>query len=366
LKLTKYKNKKGQDIPYLYRSEVGIFFVRKRFGDSTPRKSLDTNIESIAVQKIYDALKELEAEAKGEKFKKTNLLVKDYYQKMIEEKKVQEAKQSTLDRIDVVWRNHIEPYWANMTPSEVTKDNVILFMSWHRKDNSKVQFITTFKYLGNIFRLMVEDGAIPVAQVPKLEIPLTEQKHHKAPKGRFIYHEEFLNVRKHLTDNYRTLVDVAYYVGMRQMEIGALKSSEVIKKAGHYYFDLSWQTNKIGIARTPPIPEFLIEAILDLKKAGPYLFPMSKDESKHMTARAIFAAWKKAKIDAKVQGKMRFHDLRHTCATNLVKANINPLIIATNLGMTIKTLQERYLKLKSEDLLVVSRSMGELFERGKS
>lgn len=359
--IKKHISKGNKNVPNLYRDATGTFYARKRFGNVTPRKSLGTDVESVAILKLYDALKEMEAEVSGKKFKKTNELVRDFYQKMILEKQVKEIKQVTLKRIDVIWRNSLEPYWGNLTPSEVHKDQVLSFMAWHKRHKPGVQFQNTFKYLGNIFRIMVESGAILPSQMPKLEIPKTEESHHKAPKGRYINLDEFQEIAGHLVDPYKTIISVAYYMGMRKMEIGTLNGKSLIKSGENLFIDLSWQDTKTGIPRTPPIPSFLTESILDHKKGEGYLFPSPADGERHITSKSIDAAWRVAKEKSAVKGQMRIHDLRHTCATNLVKENINPLIIATYLGMTIKTLQERYLKLKREDLLIVSRSVVDLY-----
>lgn len=54
--------------------------------------------------------------------------------------------------------------------------------------------------------------------------------------------------------------------------------------------------------------------------------------------------------------QMRFHDLRHTAASNMAKSAINPIVAVTVLGMRFDTYQKTYLKLSIEDLVVASES----------
>lgn len=377
--LKKYITKKGKDIPHLYVDEkTGTFYVRKRVGNSTPKKSLETNIETTAILKIYDAIKSLEEgerlkslseedRKKEEENKTANLLVRDFYKFAIDEKERLEVKASTIRRIDTVWRNNIEPFCGNLKPDEIINpdaDFINEFMRWHKKAKPGVQFSNTFKYLGNIFRIMAERGAIPLDKIPKLELPRPEQKHHKAKKGRIIEKDDFLNILKFVTID-PLVFELAFTTGMRQMEIGAMRQDQVIKRGSDYYFDFSWQDTKTGIERFVPIPPALIEKVLALRGNGsPYLFPAPTDLSKHVSAKVIHANWTAAKTKAKIVGKMRFHDMRHTVATGFVKSGINPLLIATYLGMNIKTLQEKYLKLAPEDLLVINRSVIDLEKRG--
>jgi len=96
--LTKYISKKGVDVPYLYTDKNGFFWVRKRVGDSTPRRKLDTKVESVAMSLYIKTLNEIEKDEelkklskeerqKLEENKSKNLLFCDFYERMIRQKK---------------------------------------------------------------------------------------------------------------------------------------------------------------------------------------------------------------------------------------------------------------------------------------
>lgn len=130
--LVKYITKRGKDIPYLYIDEKGVFYVRKRIGDATPRISLETDVESIAISKIMDAIVELEHRAQNNLLKPKKgqvLLFKDYFNKMVELKKSDEIKQSTLNRINIIYKYSLEPFFGNLSPNEINKSLEIEFMN---------------------------------------------------------------------------------------------------------------------------------------------------------------------------------------------------------------------------------------------
>jgi len=358
--LVKYITKRGKDIPYLYIDEKGVFYVRKRIGDATPRISLETDVESIAISKIMDAIVELEHRAQNNLLKPKKgqvLLFKDYFNKMVELKKSDEIKQSTLNRINIIYKYSLEPFFGNLSPNEINKSLEIEFMNWHRLNRKGIQFVNVFKYLNNVLRFMVENGAILPVNMPVFKVPRNEQKHHLTQKGTFIKNSEFKLIRAQFSPEYKLLLNLAYELGMRQMELGALECERVVKADKMVHIDLSSFDTKTGLARIVPVPDEYHDEILRLKEKNKrYIFESLKDSSKHVTGKHIFSLWKSAKLKAGITRPIRFHDLRHTRATILVQNNNNPILIATFLGMSIKTLQQKYLKLKPEDLLILLKN----------
>lgn len=352
--LVKFKDKKGNDYPYLYVDQkTGTFYAVKRIGKSIKKKPLGNEFIK-ARSLVIDAIQELASE------KPTSsgaMLVKDYFDIMIEQKRAIEIKENTLRRIDAVWKYSIEPYWAFLTASDVTQDKVTDFMAWHRRQRSGIQFINVFKYLGNIFSIMVERGDLPVTQKPKLTVPTNEQKQHDKQKGRYITDEEFKSIVDYAGETAALALNIAYCTGMRKMEILNLTTAKIESHSGYYVAVLDTDDTKTGMARVVPFPSFLNDQIkARLKFDSPYLFPMVSNSDKSMSGQLLDKGWIDAKKTAQIKGKMRFHDLRHTAASNLAKDGINPVIAVTMLGMSLVTYQKTYLKLKSSDMIVASES----------
>ena len=83
---------------------------------------------------------------------------------------------------------------------------------------------------------------------------------------------------------------------------------------------------------------------------------MKSDLKRPRSSQLIDKGWFGAKAAANINNKMRFHDLRHTAATNMAKSGINPIVAVTVLGMNFKTYQKIYLKLSVEDLVIASET----------
>lgn len=279
-----------------------------------------------------------------------------FYEKLVRQKNAHELSPVTMSRLEVIWRKSIAPFWEKVTVDKIDNDLVIEFMNWHKKNRPNVQFVNVFKYLGNIFNLMVESGDMPVAKKPKLELPNSEIKHHMRQKGRYITDTEFNAIKKKTSGWFSLFILIAHQVGMRKMEIGKMEVSRMTKKGKVWILSLDTENTKTGRARKVPLPKFLTPLIeKQLKTSKQYLF-QPRGSTSHVAASYIDRKWLQAKRAAKIQGKMRFHDLRHTCASNLAKKDINPTIAVTFLGMSLATYQKSYLKLEPEDLMKASES----------
>lgn len=364
-KLKKYIDSKNRSTAGLYRDEVTrIFYFRDRL---LGKISLETDVEKIAISKIYNAHQELKRRyAMTDVSPDQNLLFKDLFKKMIELKVSDGIRPQTIMRIESVWKNSLEPFWGNLEPKDINQELADKFKSWHQKNREGVQLVNVFKYLGNLIRLGKEYGHIAASTSIKLSLPKPEESHHASKKGRIISDEEFQAILNNLKNHHQLIAKMAYFMGMRKMEIGSLEASRILKDGGHVYISLSSADTKTGIARTIPVPVFIEDELLALRDAGDkYVFPISGRKSGHIVSQAIDRAWRLAKAKAGIKGRMRFHDLRHTCATNMARAEVNPILAVTYLGMSLKTYQKVYLKLSKEDLLSISNNAHKLFERAE-
>jgi integrase len=364
-KLRKYIDAKGLSHPNLYRDEVtGIFYVRTR---DLGKISLETTVPKVAIPKIYTATEELRRrKEKAHVAEGQNLLMRDLYAKLVEIKKTAGIQESTLARLDSIWKLSLEPFWGNIPPNQINQERVDAFMEWHRRNRKDVQFVNVFKYLGNLFNLALDYGYLTRTSLPKLKLPRPEEKHHAAKKGRVVDHDEFEAVRKHLKYPYSLIATIAYYMGMRKMEIGKLSVDQIMIEKGKVFIDLSERDTKTGIPRIISVPKFIADDLIKAReKAGRFLFEKPSDPKTHVLPSSIDRAWRVAKGDAEIKDRIRFHDLRGTVATNMARAGVNPILAVTYLGMTLATYQRRYLKLTKEDLLIISDTAGTLFKKAE-
>jgi len=287
---------------------------------------------------------------------KKPVVVSDFYHKMLDHKKAHDTGLATMARIDIIWRKSLAPFWKNIKPKDINQELITKFINWHKEKRPGIQLVNVFKYLGNIFAVMVESGAMDIARRPKLELPMAEQKHHMEQKGRYITDEEFQAILMHSEGWFHLFLLIAYTTGMRKMEIGKLEISRLKKVGDRYVAHLATSDTKTGRARQIPFAKYLTTFIDEQVKSGSrYLFPAG-DPFKHIQPQAIDMKWKQAKKAAGIVGKMREHDLRHSAASNMAKSGISAVMATTILGMSLNTFQKTYLKLTADDLIGATES----------
>jgi len=338
---------KHLDIPYLFIDEgTRIFYVRKRIGNRTFTRSLETSDFRTAKIRINEKI----AEMSGEKPKKQNTLLRDYYQALIEQKISEDTKPQTLIRIENIWKASIEPYWGDLTPDDINPNMMTDFITWHRRKRPGIQFINVYKYLGNLFRFMVRQGVLNQGKVPDLILPKEEKRHHLIQKGTYITDAEFdqicskINLPRNLL-----IVHISYSYGMRLQEICSLRKDKIDFKKKT--INLTAHDTKTGYGRIIPLSESHFSELRQLfKKNSDFVFPCMHNLKKPIPTQIVDRSFRLAVKASGIGRRVNFHSLRHTCASNLAKANVNPSVACTILGMSIQVYQKRYLKLGADDL----------------
>lgn len=153
-------------------------------------------------------------------------------------------------------------------------------------------------------------------------------------------------------DSLLSQVEIALSTGMRKSEILGLSIGEVDLKRQEIL--LPSERVKTRRGRTVPIPinleELFRKLVSESKKSKTvYLFPARtlKGEiikGQHQTdlTKRWFRAKKAAEID------VRFHDLRHTCATNLISKGMPAIVVSQFLGMSVDVLNKIYAKINKD------------------
>lgn len=147
---------------------------------------------------------------------------------------------------------------------------------------------------------------------------------------------------------YGAPVAFAAHTGMRAREIDALQMAQVDLLRGRVRVEATFsevggqhirQATKTGEARDVVLPPSLVRALREYLAAGPargpadYLF-----SGVGGPAEPILHSWfygrvfKPAVRAAGLPAGLRFHDLRHTCASLLIEQNVSPKAIQAHLG----------------------------------
>ncbi|SHK89485.1 Site-specific recombinase XerD [Desulfatibacillum alkenivorans DSM 16219] len=143
------------------------------------------------------------------------------------------------------------------------------------------------------------------------------------PIGQYVTDQEFRDLLEHLPEHIRPVVIVAYYTGMRRGEILRLTWDRVDLFKG--VIDLTAKDTKTKEARhiylnaIPELKEVFVEAARrrTKKRKEVFLRPEGDPVPNRYLERYMERACKKAEV-----GPFRFHDLRHTFNTNMVKAGV--------------------------------------------
>jgi integrase len=154
---------------------------------------------------------------------------------------------------------------------------------------------------------------------------------------------------------YRTLIYTAAYTGLRAGELGALRferldllhgTLQVVASLGEVHGSIHEGPTKTGRHRTVAIPRFLAAMVTDHLTEYPsrdgHVF--SAPEGGPLRHRAFMTRFYRPAVKkAELPSRLRFHDLRHTCAALLIASGAHLEEIKDHLGhASIRTTSDRY------------------------
>lgn len=191
----------------------------------------------------------------------------------------------------------------------------------------------------------------------KTYAPKKEMDSRQESKGTYISSEEIACIIR-ATPNLRMrlFILLSYHFGFRIGELTNLKKANVIKRDGRVYVRLEHSDTKTRKSRTVPLNEILgarLEAWIKTV-AGPFVFPSKGNKNRPVSKQAIDRAWANTLVKAEIDRRIRFHDLRHTCATNFANREVNETKACAILGMSPKIYFSTYVKrsnLKLESII---------------
>ncbi|MCV6607823.1 MAG: site-specific integrase [Campylobacterales bacterium] len=138
-------------------------------------------------------------------------------------------------------------------------------------------------------------------------------KEEQSPKENFTDEEirEFLNFRGKQIE-YKKLIEIGIYSGMRIGEIIALKPENIKEEKGIYYFDLTSAKTFSGI-RKVPIHSILIEKGCH----DPQLYPLLGNKTENAGGKAVNRLLKKIIPELEENKNKTFHSFRGTAISKM-------------------------------------------------
>ena len=259
---------------------------------------------------------------------------------------------SSWARDESYLRNHVQPEFENVPLSRITK---LQIQGWVRDLVDKGLHPGTIYHCYRILRCVLEEAvdARLIAESPCRRITLP-----RIPKieQRFLTATNVELLADSVDPHYRTLIYSAVYLGCRWGELVGLKWRQVdLKKrevrivgtleetgAGVRYIE---ETKTSGSRRSISLPSFLAEMLEEQQHQEPEAEFVFTTESGGLIRRSNFRSrsWKPALKKAGLDTNLRFHDLRHTCASLLIEQGAHPKEIQARLGhSSITTTLDRY------------------------
>ncbi|MCX5711589.1 MAG: tyrosine-type recombinase/integrase [Candidatus Omnitrophica bacterium] len=158
---------------------------------------------------------------------------------------------------------------------------------------------------------------------------------------RFLEKEEICKLIKNCSKTLRAIVIVALNTGMRKSEILNLKWHDIDFKRGNIYL----LKTKNGEKREIPMNEEVKGVLIKVRKHpdSPYIFPNEFGKPFTNIRKSFFTACKKSNII-----NFRFHDLRHTFASQLVMCGVDLNTVRELLGHKSLEMTLRYSHLSPE------------------
>ena len=249
-------------------------------------------------------------------------------------------------------KNHIMPNFGKQYMDEVSKRDIIQFISKHsltHKPGSVNRVIIMMRY---IFNLSIRWETVGITKNPTAGIPLLEENNKKE---RFLSAEEARALVEQLksSDNkmLQYIIPMLILTGARKNEVLKAKWEDFNVEQRLWRIPVS----KSGKARHVPISDgvqYLLEGVPRHVDCG-YVFANPKTLMPYVS---IFASWNTAR-KAVGLADVRIHDLRHSFASFLVNSGRSIYEVQRILGHTqIKTTQ-RYAHLSQDSLLAAANEI---------
>lgn len=245
-----------------------------------------------------------------------------------------------------ILRTHLYPHFAKMNLSEITEEHGMSLMGALKKTHSA-------KGIKNIW--IVLKGVINKARKDKL-IPFDPFEDIKKPRPDLVQDNfwikveinQFLMANKH--DQLLPFFFVAIHTGLRLAELCGLRwdridfvNNQISVTRTRDKFG-SKETTKTKIKRFVPMTNEVRILLISLFKANhrnnPYIF-LESDGTEVKYAH-IYRRFHKAQDKAGITNKIRFHDLRHSFASNYMMNGGNVFDLQKLLGHTDIKMTMRY------------------------
>lgn len=242
------------------------------------------------------------------------------------------------------WINRLIKTFGERRIHRITDEHWIDYIESERKRRER-KFYDDRKYMRMVLRYAEKKHLVS----SRLELQIPDLPWDA---GREITSRELRRLERAASGKLRFQITIGWKMGLRLREMLGLRQDQVDLK--NEVVRLRARDTKTRRSRDVPIPTDLVpEFSRRMATSGALLFPGRFDPSKPQKNNR--KAWERCKAKARV--KARWHDLRHTCATIMLRRKVREKTVCEYLGMSRKVLDRIYSHLSLNDLRAAARVM---------
>jgi integrase len=247
--------------------------------------------------------------------KRFNDLIPVYMETILSKKSVH-----CQERYGSAIRNHLESFFDGVRLYDIDQNKVVEYKLHREKSKATESTLKKeLRVLKDIVKLGNPSFELPGVKDTELMRPVYRGKKVK----QFLEEDDLMKIIGCVDDQYKPLIMIAAYTGLRLGNVLELTWKQVDLKVGWVKVD---QT-KNGEAVRIPICKKLMEVFQFLNRVR----NLHDDRLFNFTNRAVQKGFKRACRKAGYEW-VRFHDLRHFCGSFLANAGIEIQLIAEILG----------------------------------
>lgn len=256
-----------------------------------------------------------------------NITFKEFIVKYLQDHALPHLRKTTIIQTESLSRLYIIPNLGGIRLRDLQKKHFIaLNAKLHREKTASVAY-QTMRTIKKILNIAVEWDYLPYNPLPKKLIKIPERRDHRILSWKQIDH-----LVNSLSGMDRAIIAVAAYTGLRRSEVFGLQ-----------WQDINFSNNTITIERqcihseivtlktkkskgTIPMLSQLPEILKDWKKQSKsflWVFPGQRKNKPIAHEGWIGKHWKRIKTEHRLPPGFKFHDFRHSLATNLIEAGVS-------------------------------------------
>lgn len=320
------------------RRKDGTYYGAIRLGDERKWAYGETRKE------VVDKLKELARKyEEGMDLNGGQFTVSDFLKRWLADVVAQRNKPRTHESYEQILNDHVIPKLGKLTLTELKPDRVQGLLNDLTKQGLSPR---TVNYVRAILRRALNQAVLwryVTYNVATLVTPPRVEKHKVEPLTRDEARKLLDALKGHRLE---ALYLMALLLGLRRGEVLGLRIADLDFDAGTVRIEgaLQWQRGKLvrdsvktaSSVRMLPLPSTLVPLLRDHVAAQQARFPDNEyvfasttgtPINPHNLRRQFKEFLRKAKLR-----EIRFHDLRHSCATFLIAGGVHPRTIMQILG----------------------------------